>query len=287
MARVTELCYEAAGQQCIICDFSPPRSGRPVAELAASLNVDLVSVAYNPGRSVRTDSAMLASHIRSATGGDVVFTLATRDMNVLALQSYLLGAQLLDLENVIVVQGDPFPDRDLRLVKPGVSYPATGLIRGIAGMNLGVDFRETGLDAPTNFCVGAAVDLGKGLDREARLAHRKVQAGAEFLISQPIFSVEQASEFENAYSRIVGRPLPVPVFYGLQVMEPDGLSFSHVPSEIQDALGAGCPGPELAADLYRRFQASGRHNIYLVPPIRRGGSRGYAAARDFLAAIGR
>ena len=109
MARVTELCHEVTGRPCIICDFSPPRSGRPVAELAASLSVDLVSVAYNPGRSVRTDSAMLASHIRKATGREVVFTLATRDMNVLALQSHLLGAQLLELENVIVVQGDPFP----------------------------------------------------------------------------------------------------------------------------------------------------------------------------------
>ena len=287
MARVTELCHEAAGQPCIICDFSPPRSGQPVAESDASLNVDLLSVAYNPGRSVRTDSAMLASHIRNATGRNVVFTLATRDMNLLALQSHLLGSQLLGLENVIVVQGDPFPDRDLRLVQPAAGHPATGLIRGIAGMNRGVDFRDTRLDAATNFCIGAAVDLGKGVDREARLAHRKVQAGAEFLISQPIFTVEQASEFENAYARIGGGPLSVPVFYGLQVMEPDGLSFSRVPREIQDKLVAGHPGPELAAELYRRFQESGRHNIYLVPPIRRGGSRGYAATRDFLAAIGR
>ncbi len=287
MARVTELCHEAAGQPCIICDFSPPRSGQPVTESAASLNVDLVSVAYNPGRSVRTDSAMLASHIRKTTGRDVVFTLATRDMNVLALQSHLLGAQLLGLENVIVVQGDPFPDRGLRLVQSAAGYPATGLIGGIAGMNQGVDFRDTRLEAPTNFCIGAAVDLGKGVDREARLANRKVQAGTEFLITQPIFSVEQASEFENAYSGIAGRPLSVPVFYGLQVMEPDGLSFAYVPAEIRDKLDSGCPGPELAAELYRRFQASGRHNLYLVPPIRRGGSRGYAATRDFLAAIGR
>ena len=287
MARVTELCHEAAGQPCFICDFSPPRSGRPVTELSASLNVDLVSVAYNPGRSVRTDSAMLASHIRNATGREVVFTLATRDMNLLALQSHLLGAQLLGLENVIVVQGDPFPDRDLRLVQPAGGYPATGLIRGIAGMNRGVDFRETRLDSPTTFCVGAAVDLGKGVEREACLAHRKVQAGAEFLITQPIFSVEQASEFENAYSRIAGCPLPAPVFYGLQVMERGGLSFSRVPREIQDKLDAGHPGPELAAELYRRFRASGRHNFYLVPPIRKGGSRGYAATREFLAAIGR
>ena len=284
MARVTDLCFEATGRPCIICDFSPPRSGRPVAGLAASLNVDFVSVAYNPGRSVRTDSAMLASHIRKAAARDVVFTLATRDMNLLALQSHLLGAQLLGLENVIVVQGDPFPDRELGLAQ---TYPATRLIGGIAGMNRGFDFRDTRLDASTNFCIGAALDLGKGVDREAGLAHRKVQAGAEFLITQPIFSVEQASDFENACSRIAGRRLPVPVFYGLQVMEPDGLSFSQIPREIQDKLAAGCPGAELAVEQYRRFQASGRHNFYLVPPIRKGGSRGYAATQDFLAAIGR
>ena len=70
-------------------------------------DADFIAVAYNPGRAVRANSAMLAAAVQGRMGIDATFTLATRDMNQLALQSQLLGAQMLGLENVIVVQGDP------------------------------------------------------------------------------------------------------------------------------------------------------------------------------------
>ncbi len=287
MAKITDLCYEATGRTCIICDFSPPRSGDSAAVQAAGLNADFISVNYNPGRSVRADPAMLASAIRDKTGRDVAFTLATRDMNILALQSHLLGAQLLGLENVIVVQGDPFPQGDLTQVKPSNDYRPTQLLAAIARMNLGMDFRNTRLDAPTDFCPGAVVDLGKGLAREAQLAHRKVQAGAQFLITQPIFGPENADRFEDAYAQAAGGSLRAPVFYGLQIMEQDGVSFSAAPPEFTAKLAAGRSGVELTLELLSRFKAAGRDNIYLMPPIRRGGQRDYSAAESLLAAVSR
>ena len=81
MAKVTDKCYEATGNPCFICDFSPPRSGTPSAIDDANLDADFISVAYNPGRAVRTNSAMLAAAIQRQTGKEVTFTLATRDMN--------------------------------------------------------------------------------------------------------------------------------------------------------------------------------------------------------------
>ncbi len=111
MVKVTDSCFESTGHTSIICDFSPPRSGDPGAVEQAQLDVNFISVAYNPGRAVRTNSAMLAAAIQRS-GKDTVFTLATRDMNKLALQSQLLGAQMLGVENVVVVQGDPFNERD-------------------------------------------------------------------------------------------------------------------------------------------------------------------------------
>ena len=111
MAKIIDRCYETTGQTCFICDFSPPRSGDPDTLQSANIDADFVSVAYNPGRAVRANSTMLAAAVKQQLGRDVVFTLATRDMNKLALQSQLLGAQILGLENVIVVQGDPFSER--------------------------------------------------------------------------------------------------------------------------------------------------------------------------------
>jgi homocysteine S-methyltransferase len=287
MPKITDRCYEATGRTCIICDFSPPRSASPELLDQAKIDADFISVAYNPGRSVRVNAPMLAAAIRQRVGQDVVFTLATRDMNKLALQSLLLGAQLLGLENVIVVQGDPFSRRDLALVKPVDDYRPTRLIDAIARMNLGMDFRNSQLPAPTSFCVGATVDLGRGVQSEARLAHRKVESGAKFLITQPIFDPDLAFAFRESYFDAAGIQLGVPVFSGLQVLEPDGVNFSAVPPSVQERLAAGHSGVEIALELYAEFQRAGLHNVYLVPPIRRSGGRDYAAAREFLSRVQR
>ncbi len=282
MAKVTERCFEATGHTTFICDFSPPRTGDPTQFTQPDLDADLMSVAYNPGRAVRVNSARLASEINRRTGKDVMFTLATRDMNKVALQSLLLGAQLLGLENVVVVQGDPFTQRDLQRVKDVGDLTATGLIATIVGMNQGTDYREGQLRAPTDFCIGATLDLTRDIQQEARLAHRKVGAGAHFLITQPIFDVAEAQRLKETYAELSGQELNLPVFFGLQVLEKDGVIFSSVPEQVRRELDQDRSGVEIALELYQRFREAGLNNIYLVPPIRRGGARNYAAAQEVL-----
>lgn len=287
MAKVTERCFEATGHTTFICDFSPPRTGDPGQFTEPDIDADFISVAYNPGKAVRVNSAMLASEINQRTGKDVMFTLATRDMNKVALQSLLLGAQMLGLENVVVVQGDPFNERDLSRVKHVGDFTPTGLIAAIAGLNQGVDYRDGQLRAPTDFCFGATLDLGRGIQEEARLGYRKAQAGAQFFITQPIFDVVDASRFRDAFASAGGEQLAVPVFFGLQILEQDGIIFSSVPEDVREELAQGRSGVEIALELYQRFQEDGLHNVYLVPPIRRGGARNYGAAREVLAAATR
>ena len=125
------------------------------------------------------------------------------------------------------------------------------------------------------------------MQEEAALAVRKVRAGAHFLMTQPIFSAVQAGRFRESFASEAGDTPAVPVFFGLQILEADGVIFSSVSDEVRSQLEGGRPGVELSLKLYREFQQSGLHNIYLVPPIRRGGARNYAAARDFLAQIHR
>ena len=286
MVRVVDRCYESTGRSGFICDFSPPRSGSLGAARRANIPADFISVAYNPGRAVRANSAMLAAAIRRETGKETIFTLATRDMNRLAIQSLLLGAQMLGLENVVVVQGDPFSEGDLALTKPVDDYRPTDLIAGIRAMNEGVDFRGSSLREPTSFCIGATFDLGRGIGSEAALAVRKVAAGADFLMSQPIFDPDDAHRFRDSFQRQSGAALNVPVFYGLQILEPGGVLFSSVPDGVRAELDAGRPGVEIALELYRQLQDAGLRNVYLMPPIRRGGARDYGAAREFLGRVG-
>ena len=287
MAKVTDRCFEATGHSSFICDFSPPRTGDPQSFAQPNLDANFISVAYNPGRAVRVNSAMLAAAIKGETRKDVLFTLATRDMNKLALESLLLGGQILGLDNVVVVQGDPFTQRDLDRVKDVSDFTPTQMISAIAEMNRGTDYREGQLRSPTDYCVGATLDLGRGIEAEAQLAHRKAQAGAHFFISQPIFDVDEASRFHEAFKTAAGHDLELPVFFGLQVLEKDGIIFSSVPETVRQELEQGRPGVEIALELFHRFQQAGLHNIYLVPPIRRGGARGYGSAREVLAGVER
>ena len=286
MATVTSRCFEATGRPCVICDFSPPRSGDPSAIDVLALrgmDADFISVAYNPGRAVRVNSALLAAFIKQQTAKDVVFTLATRDMNKLAVQSLLLGAQLLGLENVVVAKGDPFTQRDLEQVKEAGDFTPTGMIATIDQMNQGLDFRERRLAAPTDFCVGATIDLGRPLLEEARLTQRKFMAGTRFFITQPVFGISEVQRFRDAYQSVAKEDLTAPVFYGLQILEQDGVLFSSVPDEVRRQLEQGRSGVDLALELYHAFRREGINNIYLVPPIRRGGARNYGAASEFLA----
>ncbi len=284
--KITEGSFEATGHTSIICDFSPPRSGDPAVVELAQIDADFISVAYNPGRAVRTNSPMLAAAIQQS-GKNTVFTLATRDMNKLAIESQLLGAQALGLQNVVVVRGDPFGKQDQGRVAAVNDYQPTGLIAAIAQMNQGFDFKDGQLRTPTDFCIGAAIDLGRGIEEEAQLAVRKVQAGAEFLITQPIFDVDHVARYRESYAYHAGKAGALPIYFGLQILEENGVLFSSVPESVRDELEGGRSGIEIALELYQRFQEARLNNIYLMPPIKRGGARNYEAAEEFLGKIQR
>ena len=280
MAKVVDRFHGQTGHPAFICDYSPPRSGRPEDVPAAPEAADFVSAAYNPGRAVRLNPVVAAAVLRERHGSDPIFTLGTRDMNRLALESLLLGAQALGLENVIVVAGDPFGPRDTAAAV--YDYRPTELIDAIANLNSGTDHRGSNLRAPTEFCIGATVDLGRGIEPEASLAARKVAAGANFLITQPVFDPADIVRFVDAYARSYGDALSVPVFYGVGLMEPDGVSFANVPRWVTDDLSAGRSGVDIALQVWESLRSAGATDCYLVPPIRRSGARDYAAAGRFL-----
>ncbi len=280
MAKVVDRIHAQTGRPAFICDYSPPRSGRSEDVPAPPESADFISAAYNPGRAVRMNPVATAVVLRDRYGADAVFTLATRDMNRLALESLLLGAQALGLENVVVVAGDSFGNRDT--ASPVYDYRPTELIAAVASLNAGSDHRGSSLRSPTDFCIGATVDLGRGIDSEAMLAVRKVAAGAHFLITQPIFDPADVGGFVDAYATSHGAALSVPVFYGVGLMEPDGVSFANVPQWVTDDLAAGRSGVDIGLQVWDSLRGAGATDCYLVPPIRRSGARNYDDACKFL-----
>ena len=281
MAKVVERSSAATGQTAFICDYSPPRSGLPPDLPEPPVQADFISAAYNPGRAVRVNSVVAAAILRDRYGAEPIFTLATRDMNRLALESLLLGAQALSLDNVIVVAGDPFGPRDR--AAPVNDYRATELITAIANLNAGVDHRERPLPASADFCIGATVDFGRGVEREAHLAARKVIAGADFLITQPVYDPADVVRFADVFASILPGSA-APAFYGVGLMEPDSVSFASVPQWVTEDLARGRSGVDIALQVWDGLRAAGASDCYLVPPIRRNGARNYVAAGEFLAA---
>ena len=239
MVQVTDCCYEVTGRAAVICDISPPRSGNPADLPDFFPEADFLLVGYCPGRAARADSAMVAAQIQQQRGRETAFTLITRDQNRLALQSHLLGAQLLGLHNVVAAAGDPFPPTDARQPQAVADWQPTELIAAIAALNRGRDFRDTALAAPTDFCIGATIDLGRGLRREVELTRRKIAAGVHFLITQPLYDPGIAARFQAAYAAAAGSGIPIPIFYGLQVLEPGGLAFGPAPAAAWAEVTAG------------------------------------------------
>ena len=280
MATVVERRAQDDQSVLFICDFSPPRAPDPaLLEPASRLDADFVSVAYNPGKSTRVNSAFGAHWIKENTGKDVVFTLATRDMNKIATQSLLLGASLVGLENLVVVMGDEFTERELAATKAVDDFSPTELVRSVRSMNEGVDYKGGKLRSPTSFCVGASIDLGLDLEHQISLTRRKLEAGAQFFLLQALFEPQRLTDFIDAYAERYGEALAAPVFCGVQVMTEDSLVFGHLPDWVTGGLERGRSGEEIALELLEQFVERGFRSIYLVPPILRGGRRGYEAAQ--------
>ncbi len=282
--KITDRLRQAGDSPVFLCDVSPTRGGGRAAVMdAQGIDADFICVAYNPGRAVRIDSAFLAHVIHAETGVGVCFNLTPRDMNKLALQSHLLGAEALDLQNVVVLAGDALSQRDLERMTAVNDFKATEFIESIARMNEGVDFRGSSLAQPTDFCIGATIDLSKGVEAEAMLAHRKVQAGAHFFITQPVFNPAEVTAFHDAYLSIAGTAIGIPIFWGVQVLVQGGVMFSSIPQEIRDRLEHGESGVEMALETIHGLREAGVRTFYLVPPILRGGARDYDSAKRVLA----
>ena len=282
MVKVTERCQKQTGVSHFICDYSPPKSGDANDIRKIPGNADFISVNSNPGLSVRANAVTVAAKIQSEQNCNAIYTITTRDMNRLALDSLILGSSVLGLQNVIVVRGDDFPSSDAAPT-PVNDYMPTELISSISGLNKGVDFRGMSLESCPDICIGAVLDLSNGISNEADLAYRKISSGAEYFITQPTFEVMQAKLFCDAYKMMFGRDIEVPIFWGIQIPILSGVSFTQLPERVINDLNSGETPIDIALRVYQEFSSSGLHNIYVVPTIEQGGHRDYGLAEEFMA----
>ena len=279
MSTVVQKRIENPNSTLVICDVSPPRDYRAEElQLCGDIGADFVSFAYNPGKSPRVHPALAALWLKQNTSSEPVFTLTTRDMNELAFQSLLLGLALHGLENVVIVAGDAFTKDEASKIEPISGSRPSRIIKSIHKMNMGLDFKGRKLDYPTNFCLGATIDLGNSLTAELELTRRKLKAGAQYFFVQALFDPNRLLSFIEEYERLYNEAIEAPLFCGVQIMVQGGKSFGKIPEWVTLDLDRGRSGVDIAVQLIKKYQDIGFNSIYLIPSILNGGERDYNAA---------
>jgi methionine synthase I (cobalamin-dependent)/5,10-methylenetetrahydrofolate reductase len=199
------------GEFIISVEVDPPRGINPNkmlqgASLLKEAGADCVDVGDSPMARVRMSCIAFAALCEQRVGIETLIHFTTRDRNLMALQSELLGAHALGIRNVIALTGDP-PQMGSYPSATGVwDVKAPGFIRIIKQLNQGVDWAGNSIGRPTNFLIACAVNpMADDLEYELDWYHQKVEAGADFAITQPLYDLEQLDRF---FSRVPHPKIP-------------------------------------------------------------------------------
>jgi len=277
------------GDPVIAVEIEPPRSFDvstlvAAAETLAAAGADVIDVADSPMAKMRMSAWAVCRLIQERVGVETVLHFPTRGRNLLRLQGDLLGSAALGIRNLFVCVGDPVTIGDFPQGSNNVDVTATGLLALVtAGFNEGRDRAGSSIGEPTAFFAGAAVAPNAGdLERECRLLEKKVDAGARFLLSQPVYTGDPIRRLRETYERVVGRPLVPPVLAGvLPLISARHAEFLHnevpgivIPDPVRERLAtagehAWRVGREMAAELIDELRASGAAGIYVMPQFGR------------------
>jgi methionine synthase / methylenetetrahydrofolate reductase(NADPH) len=252
------------------------------ASLLAEAGADVINVADSPMARMRMSPWAVCNLIQSRIGIETVLHFPTRGRNLLRVQGDLLAAHALDVRNVFVVMGDPTAIGDYPNAMDNYDVVPSGLIKLIKqGFNAGVDHAGSDIGQPTSFFTGCAINLVPSEpEQEIKNLRRKLRAGADFLLSQPIYDPQAALAFLNQVTQEVG-PLP-PLLVGILPLvssrhaaflhnEVPGVSIPEATRQRIDQAGsehAAAEGIKIAIELITEMKEN-IQGIYLMPPFNR------------------
>ncbi len=279
----------AAGQLVIGVEMDPPRGFSTHkllagAHLLAEAGADVINVADSPMARMRMSAWAVCHLIQQEVKIETVLHFPTRGRNLLRVQGDLLAAHALGVRNVFVVMGDPTSIGDYPEAMDNYDLVPSGLIKLIKqGFNAGVDHSGADIGQPTSFFAGCAVNMNApDVDKESKALRRKIEAGADFALTQPVYEAALVREFIRQYEARHG-PLTLPLLIGvLPLYSLRHTNFLHnevpgitIPEPVRQRMaGAGERGPEegvrLAQELLAELQCvPAVRGAYLMPPFGR------------------
>ena len=181
------------------------------ARLLASIGVHAINVPDSPRASARMSAQSLCIQIQQHTSIDTILHYTCRDRNILSIQSDLLGASSIGLHNILCLTGDPpklgnYPDATAVF-----DVDSIGLVNMLRRLNHGLDIGSNSIGASTNFTIGISANPGvPDIEHELQRFKFKVEAGAEYAITQPVFDLRLLVGFLERIERF-----RIPVIAGI------------------------------------------------------------------------
>ncbi len=244
------------GRKFLRCvEIDPPKGFNPQkaldgARLLKDAGVDAINVADSPMARVRMSAMTLCYLIQQEVDVETIIHFTTRDRSLMGLQSELLGAHAAGVRNILALTGDPPSLGDYPESSAVYDVDSIGLIRVITRLNQGEDSAGASIGRAANFTIACAIDPTRDdLEEEARRLHEKIEAGADFVMTQPIFDAEVWTRFLTFYGE---ERLPVPVMIGVLPLQ----SSRH--AEFLHNEVPGITLTDRARDRMRRAGSEGR-----------------------------
>jgi len=270
----------AAGKFVVSVELDPPKGLNPAkildgATMLQKIGVDCINIADSPMARVRMSCIAMARLIQDRLGMETIIHFTTRDRNLMALQSELLGAHALGIRNILALTGDPIRAGDYPNTTGVWNVDSVGLIRVMRGMNAGHDAAGAAIGTGASFHIGAALNLNmtdEETDQEIAKYRRKIEAGAHFIMTQPIYELSPLLRFLDR----VGKP-PVPLLLGSMPLHSSRhAEFLHnevpgitIPDDVRARMrAAGERGHEEGLKLAQELLTTARaliQGVYLVP----------------------
>jgi methionine synthase / methylenetetrahydrofolate reductase (NADH) len=227
----------------------------------------------------RLSALSLAVLIRQQTGIDVVLQFSSRDKPLVGMQSELLGAYAMGVRNLLAVTGDIRPIGDYPDATAVVDVDSIGLVNAVSRLNQGLDVGGKTIGSATQFHIGVTVNPGaEDLDEEIRRFEWKVDAGAQYVITRPVFDI---GAFERLHRRLEAARLPIVLSVRPfeSVLDAEYLANEvpgvHVPSMMLDRIrrassadAAAGEGVAISAEIAQTLRTS-VHGVNVIPPLGR------------------
>jgi homocysteine S-methyltransferase len=200
-------------------ELVPPRGHLARAALEdakqlAARGVDVVTIPDGPRSGARMSALALAVLVQQHAGVEALLQYSCRDRNLLGIQSDLLGAHAMGVRNLLGITGDVRSLGDIPDATAVFDVDSIGLTNVINRLNHGLDIGGQSIGDPTCFHTGVMVNPSRDLDQELRRLAFKVEAGAEFAVTRPVFDV---AAFERFLKRV--EPMRLPIIVGIWPFE--------------------------------------------------------------------